>query len=132
MKIILAGSGDEVTSLIEALLLKKIEITVVDSSASFIDKVTSFYDVNGIVGDHLSKAALLKAGIERCDLFIGMTPSNSRNILCSSFAKSLGSRYSLARTKNFEQASDIDYIKQTYNIDYIIDADFEEAIEIAR
>lgn len=46
-------------------------------------------------------APLRQAGVQNCDLFIAVTPTEANNIVACSMAKSLGAKLTVARIENY-------------------------------
>ena len=76
LKIIIIGCGVVGTALVEQLSIENNDITVIDTSAQKIQKITSAYDVMGIVGNGASFSIQKEAGIIDADLLIAVTKNN--------------------------------------------------------
>ena len=55
-----------------------------------------------MTGSPTAFKVLKNAKVDKCDLFIAVTPFETRNIVSCSFAKKLGARKKVARIDNYE------------------------------
>lgn len=102
MKIVIAGAGEVGKHLAHMLANEDHDITIIDENIRNIEVVKSFTDVYGVEGDPCRINILNDAKVGRSNLFIAVTPDESRNILAASLAKSLGSKKCIARIDNDE------------------------------
>ena len=132
MEIILVGCGKVGTALARQLSAEGHSITVIDSSADKIQRVTEDLDVMGIVGNGSSISVLTEAGMEAADLLIAVTGSDELNLLCCMFAKKAGHCHAIARVRNPVYSHELDFIKQQLGISTIINPELAAAREISR
>ena len=78
------------------------DITVIDEDSSKLAVLDSNYNLLTVQGRPTSFKTLRQAGVEGCDLFIAVTPFETRNIVSCAIAKSLGAEKTVARVDNFE------------------------------
>lgn len=102
MKIVIAGSGEVGTHLAKLLSNEEQDITVVDSDGEKLSMLDSNYNLLTFKGSPTSFSTLRQAGVEDCDLFIAVTPFETRNIIACAIAKSLGASKTVARIDNYE------------------------------
>ena len=102
MKIVIAGASDMGSHLARMLSGNGHEITVVDRDAKLLADVGGLADLVTLEGDPTTFAALRRASVRRCDLFIAVTPGENDNIVAAMMAKKLGARKSIARIDNNE------------------------------
>jgi len=102
MKIIIAGCGEVGTHLAKLLSREEQDITVIDEDSSKLAILDSNYNLLTVQGRPTSFKTLRQAGVEGCDLFIAVTPFETRNIVACAMAKSLGAEKTVARVDNFE------------------------------
>lgn len=102
MRIIIDGAGEVGSHLARLLSGENLDITVVDSNPEHLDELDSRYNLMTISGYPTSFSSLRHAGAAECDLFIAVTPEESKNILACTMAKSLGARKTVARIDNYE------------------------------
>ncbi len=132
MKIIILGCGKVGFALAEQLDREGHEITLIDHKSSAIHNITQTLDVMGVVGNGASYNILMSAGIEEADLLISVTGSDELNLLCCIIAKKAGNCHTIARVRNPEYHSEIDFIKEEMGLSLIINPELETAMDIAR
>ena len=102
MKIIIAGAG-AVGSHLAALLSKENhDIVVIDSDAEKLANATDGLDLMTLTVSPTSISGQKEAGTPQADLFIAVTPSETKNLTCCAIAHSLGARKTVARIDNGE------------------------------
>lgn len=99
MKIIIVGAGEVGSHLAKMLSREGGDITVVDTDAERLGRITSEADVVAVNGSPTSIQVLKNAGVQNADLFIAVYPSQSQevNIVSAILAKNLGARKVTAR-----------------------------------
>lgn len=102
MNIIIAGCGEVGSHLAKLLSREEQDITVIDEDSSKLAVLDSNYNLLTVQGRPTSFKTLRQAGVEGCDLFIAVTPFETRNIVSCAIAKSLGAEKTVARVDNFE------------------------------
>ena len=102
MKIIIAGCGEVGSHLAKLLSREEQDITVIDEDSSKLAVLDSNYNLLTVQGRPTSFKTLRQAGVEGCDLFIAVTPFETRNIVSCAIAKSLGAEKTVARVDTFE------------------------------
>ena len=132
MEIILVGCGKVGTALARQLSDEGHSITVIDTNAEKIARITETYDVMGIVGNGSSIGTLTEAGMEDADVLIAVTGSDELNLLCGMFAKKAGHCHAIARVRNPIYSHELDFIKQQLTISTIINPELATAREISR
>ncbi len=132
MQIIIVGCGNVGITLTAHLSGEGHDITVIDSNAQKVQRVSSRYDVKGIVGNGASYLTLIEAGIEKADLMIAVTGMDEQNLLSCLFARKAGGCHTIARVRNPEYIKEIDYIKEELGLSMIINPESAAATEIAR
>ncbi|HHU73113.1 MAG TPA: Trk system potassium transporter TrkA [Clostridiales bacterium] len=132
MKILIVGCGKVGTTLAQQLDLEGHDIVVIDYKASAINYITETLDIMGYIGNGASYRDLLEAGIEDADLLIAVTNSDELNLLCCLIAKKAGGCHTIARVRNPQYNSEIDFIKEEIGLSMIINPELESASDIAR
>lgn len=132
MKIIIVGCGKVGSSLAEQLDREGHEITLIDNKASAIQNISNTLDVLGIIGNGASYNTQLSAGIEDADLLIAVTGSDELNLLCCVIAKKAGDCQTIARVRNPQYNSELDFIKEEMGLSMIINPELETANDIVR
>ncbi len=102
MKIVIAGAGEVGTHLAKLLSKEDLDIVLIDTDVEKLHWLDSNYNLMTIIGSPTSLRVLKQAGVENADLFIGVMPFETRNIMACQFAKKLGSRKTVARIDNYE------------------------------
>jgi len=102
MKILIAGAGAVGTHLAKLLGQEDHEITLMDANKERLEVIRDNTDVLTYIGNCTSLKDLSAAGIANTDLYIGVTPEESRNITSCMLAANLGAKKTLARIDNYE------------------------------
>lgn len=102
MKILIAGAGAVGTHLARLLGQENHEITLMDDDKERLAIVRDNSEVITFIGNCTSLKDLAEAGISHTDLFIGVTPEESKNITSCMLATNLGAKKTLARVDNHE------------------------------
>ncbi|MDO4715146.1 MAG: Trk system potassium transporter TrkA [Bacteroidales bacterium] len=101
MRIIIAGAGAVGRHLAKLLTSDRHDIVVINEDASR-GEVLADYDLQVIEGQPTQVGVLETAGVAHADLFIGVTPRESDNILACCIAKGVGAQKTVARVDNYE------------------------------
>ncbi len=102
MKIIIAGAGEVGTHLAKLLSRERQDIILMDESEDRLSKLDSDFDLMTVVASPTSIAKLKETGVANADLFIAVTPDESRNMTACMIAHNLGARKTVARIDNYE------------------------------
>ena len=102
MKIIIGGAGAVGTHLAKLLSSEKQDIILMDEDESKLSKMDSNFDLMTVCASPTSIQALKNAGVGDADLFIAVTPEESRNMTACMIATNLGAKKTLARIDNYE------------------------------
>ena len=102
MKILIAGAGAVGTHLARLLGQENHDITLMDDDKERLAIVRDNSEVITFIGNCTSLKDLAEAGISHTDLFIGVTPEESKNITSCMLATNLGAKKTLARVDNHE------------------------------
>lgn len=102
MKIVIAGSGEVGSHLAKMLSGEYHDITVIDDDQKRLENVGKIADIYTVLGDMTTFEALNKVDLKRCQLFIAVSPDESRNIISAMMAKRLGAKKCIARIDNDE------------------------------
>ena len=102
MKIIIAGAG-AVGSHLAALLTKENhDIVLIDPEEQKLANASEGLDLMTLNVSPTSISGLKEAGTPQADLFIAVTPSETKNLTCCMLANSLGAKKTVARIDNGE------------------------------
>ncbi|MBN2765215.1 MAG: Trk system potassium transporter TrkA [Paludibacteraceae bacterium] len=102
MKIIIAGAGEVGTHLAKLLARENFDTILLDEEPSKMKDLEANYDLMTFVGSPTSINTLKEAGVDKADLFIGVTPYESVNMTACMLATNLGAKKTLARIDNQE------------------------------
>ena len=80
MKIIIAGAGAVGTHLAKLLSREKQDIILMDENEERLNAFGSNFDLMAFNDSPTSVSGLKEAGVEDADLFIAVTPDESRNV----------------------------------------------------
>lgn len=101
MKILIAGAGEVGTHLAKMLSNENQDIIVIDNDAIKLANLEK-YNLMTYVGSAISFEVMRDVNVGSADLFIAVTPFESRNLVACSMAKSLGAKKTVARIDNDE------------------------------
>lgn len=132
MRIIIGGAGEVGVHLAKLLSKENHSIVVIDDNEEVLTNLSGNYDLMTIIGQPTSIDCLKDADCLHSDLFIGVTPDESRNLIACSLAKSLGVKKAVARIETLEylEPSNRPYIERL-GIDSLICPEKLAAQEIA-
>ncbi|MBO5808454.1 MAG: Trk system potassium transporter TrkA [Bacteroidales bacterium] len=104
MKIIIAGAGEVGSHLAKMLSNEANEITVIDMNGERLEALRAHTDIITVEGNPSAIRVLHEAEVERADLFIAVSPSDSQdvNIVSAMLAKKMGCKKATARINNEE------------------------------
>ena len=77
-------------------------VVLLDESEEKLSKMEALFDLQTIVGDPTKISALSSADAGSADLFVAVTPDESRNIMACILAHYLGAKKTVARIDNYE------------------------------
>ena len=102
MKIIIAGAGAVGTHLAKLLSREKQNIILMDDDEEKLSALSSNFDLMTVVASPTSIKGLEDVGTNDADLFIAVTPDESRNMTACMLASNLGAKKTVARIDNYE------------------------------
>lgn len=105
MKIIIGGAGAVGTHLAKLLSHEQQDCVLIDEDDDRLSELDSSYDIMTLQGSPTSIRTLKDAGCEKADLFVGVTPEESRNVNACIIAHALGAKKTVARIDNYEYLS---------------------------
>lgn len=130
MKIAVVGAGKLGLKIVNALVGGNHSITVIDKNEDIINRVSQQFDVLTVCGNAKQISLLKRSSIDTFDFLIACTDSDEKNIVIASFAKKLGCTKVIARVRDPEHMNQMDFIKETMNIDHIVNPDLGITLEI--
>lgn len=131
MKIIIAGAGEVGFHLAKLLSYESQDITLIDCAKESLAYADSHLDIRVLKGDATSVSVLQDAQVEKSDLVIGVTASETTNLLLCMLAKQMGCKRTIARISNteFKKNKDVVDLKKL-GIDELISPEELAATEI--
>lgn len=132
MKVAIVGAGKLGLTITEALLGSGYEVTLVDINPELLQKIGGQLDLLTVNGNVLNTNLLREMKIETYDYLVAATDEDEKNIVICTFAKKLGCSNVIARIRGPEHVNQIQFIKDTMSIDYIVNPDLSIANEISK
>ena len=132
MHIIIVGLGKLGVTMTKQLAAEGHSITVVDTNNQKVTSLVDTYDVMGVWGNGATCDTLEAAGAAKAKLIIAATASDEMNILCCLIAKRMGTENTIARVRNPDYASQMQFLRNELGISMIVNPEFETANEISR
>ena len=102
MKIIIAGAGNVGTHLAKLLSREKQDIILMDDDEEKLSALSANFDLLTVAASPSSISGLKEVGVKEADLFIAVTPDESRNMTACMLATNLGAKKTVARIDNYE------------------------------
>ena len=102
MKIIIAGAGNVGTHLAKLLSREKQDIILMDDNEEKLSALSANFDLLTVAASPSSISGLKEVGVKEADLFIAVTPDESRNMTACMLATNLGAKKTVARIDNYE------------------------------
>lgn len=102
MKIVIAGAGEVGTHLAKLLSNEDQDIILLDNNQERLNLIDANYNLMTWNGSTSSFGSLRDVGIADTDLFIAVTPYETKNITSCAIAKKLGAKKTVARIDNSE------------------------------
>ena len=102
MKVVIDGAGEVGSHLAKLLSREGNEVTVIDRDEDKLEALAGSADVGLVEGEPSSIAAMRRAGVDKCDLFIAVVPHVNQevNLIACQFAKKIGANKVVARIHN--------------------------------
>ncbi len=130
MNIAIVGAGKFGKKLAHALLSGNHSVTVIDNNENNLQKMALNMDIMTVTANGKEIAILNEIPISSYDYLIATTGNDELNMTVSSFAKKLGCKTVIARVRDPEHLPQFDFIKETFNIDHLINPDLAITNEI--
>ncbi len=105
MKIVIAGAGAVGTHLAKLLSKDNHDCTIIDDDADHLAGLDGDYDLLTMQGTPTSIRVQKDAGVADADLFVAVTPDESRNVNACVIAHAIGAKKTVARIDNPEYTS---------------------------
>ena len=102
MKIVIVGAGEVGTHLARLLSRENHDITIIDLNGDRLAQIDATCNLLTLRGSPISFDIHREARVDKCDLFIAVTPEETTNVVACSMAKSLGAKKTVARIDNYD------------------------------
>ena len=130
MKVLIVGAGKLGCKLTSSLINIDADITVMDDDSSVLESLSDTYDILPVKGSGIDLLTLQRISIETFDLTIGVTENDETNIVTCTLAKKLGCKKVIARIRSAKYMGQHEFIKESMNIDFIINPENSISEEI--
>src|SRR5690554_3602445 len=132
MRIVIIGAGKLGYKLAETLSSDDHDVTVVDQNDQALIRVSSNLDVLTVKGNGAQLKVLQQFNMERTHVVAAVTDSDETNIVICLMAKKMGCARVIARVRNPEYANQIEFLKEEFGLDFIINPELEMAQALVR
>ena len=132
MNVVVVGSGKVGQLLTQLLVEEEHNVVVIDNRESVLNELQDTYDVAIVHGNGATVETQREANVQECDLLIAATSSDEVNLLCCVVANMLGAKHTVARVRNPEYDSQIEFLRKKLGINIALNPEKETAREIFR
>ena len=132
MNVIIVGCGRVGRSIAEQLNIEGHSVTAIDPRGDAFDQLSDTENIMALQGNGATYSVLKEAGIRSCDLLIAVTAADELNLYTCLLAKNAGVGSTIARVRNPEYISDINFVKDDLKLTLVINPEYTCATEIAR
>lgn len=132
MNIVIVGAGKVGEVLCCDLSKENHNVTLIELNELRFEQLTAMVDINGVVGNGAMYDIQMEAGVDSCDIFIAVTPSDEINLIAAITAKKIGCPYTIARVRNPEYNKQMSFLQESLGITILINPELEAAKDIAR
>lgn len=132
MNIVIVGDGKVGSTLTTQLSKEGHQIVVIDNQSSVLKSAVNRDDVLVVEGNGANLQILKEASAEKADLIIAATSADEVNILSCLMAKKLGCKHTIARVRNPEYSSQLEFMKKELGLSMSVNPELAAAQEIAR
>ncbi len=132
MKIIIVGLGKAGRTLAIDLCKEGHDVTVIETERERLERITNHYDVMGVHGNGASHSVQEEAGVSTADMLISTTQSDELNLLCCLTAQRAGHCKTIARVRNPEYNTEIEFIREKLGLYGIVNPELASARNMAR
>lgn len=130
MKIAIVGAGKLGIKITEALLGGGHSVMIIDKNEALLEKLTGQLDLLTVTGNAKEISVLESIDIDTYDYLIAATSSDEKNMVICAMAKKLGCKKVIARVRDPEYMNQLDFIKETMNINSIVNPDLSITLEM--
>lgn len=130
MKVCIAGAGKLGLKVANALIGGDHNVTVIDKNEETLQKLASQLDVMTLNANAKQISVLQDLHMASYDFFLASTDDDEKNIVIATLAKNLGCSKVIARVRDPEHMNQMDFIRDVFDIDFIVNPDFAITTEI--
>lgn len=130
MKVAIIGAGKLGIKITEALLSIGVEVTLIDKNNEVLEKVSNRFDLLTVNANGKDVSTLREIKVQGYDHLISVTSDDEKNMVICRFAKKLGCKSVIARVRDPEYVNQLNFIKESMDIDYLVNPDLSIANEI--
>ena len=130
MKVCIAGAGKLGLKVANALIGGDHNVTVIDKNEETLQKLASQLDVMTLNANAKQISVLQDLHMASYDYFLASTDDDEKNIVIATLAKNLGCSKVIARVRDPEHMNQMDFIREVFDIDFIVNPDFAITTEI--
>lgn len=127
MKIVIVGAGKVGELLCKDLSIEGNDIILIEQDSKILENILSNNDIMGFVGNGTNFDVQMEAGVPKADIFISVTEKDEINIIATVIAKKLGAKFTIARVRNTEYSSQLEFMSDSLGIDLVINPELEAA-----
>lgn len=132
MKIVVVGAGKVGTALCMDLTQEGHDITLIEQDPLKLQTLVDKCDLLGVLGNGSFYDIQVEAGTESADMFIAVTPEDEVNIIACVIAKKIGAKDTIARVREPEHATHMNFVRESMGVTMMINPELEAAREIFR
>ncbi len=133
MHAVILGAGTVGTSIAEILCEHGVDVCIVESQRSVLDRVEEQLDVQTVLGSGCESIPLFQAGVQNADLCLAVTSRDEVNLVGASLSKAMGAKKTVARIFNpaYRDFSTFDY-QRHFGVDQLLSLEQLTAYELAK
>lgn len=130
MKVAIVGAGKLGLTVTEALLSGDNEVTLIDLDSDLLQRISAQMDLLTVAGNGKNTSLLKELKIQSYNFLLAVTDNDELNMVICTLARKLGCPHVIARVRDPEHVGQLDFIKKTFGIDFIVNPDLTIAREI--
>jgi trk system potassium uptake protein TrkA len=131
MRVVIIGAGEVGTAIADDLATKH-DVVVIDIDSERAESLKYDLDVLTLVGDGTSLETQESADVADADLVIACTDDDRVNLVACGTAKTLGSPFTIARTKSTEYLRTWERSEGAFGVNFMVCSDLLTAEDIVR
>lgn len=132
MKIVIIGDGKVGHTLSEQLSIEGHDVVIIDKNIEPLKESRNTLDIMCVEGNGINYEVQMEADVPNADLVIATTSTDEMNMLCCLLAKKHGAKQTIARVRNLEYFSQLNYIKDDLGLSMTVNPELAAASEISR